>query len=61
MNKCIDCEKELTGHNKPIRCPSCAAKERVNYREVGFFDTTQEICEGNINTRLKEGFRLLQE
>ena len=60
MGKCIDCNKQLV-NKKAVRCKSCAAILRNNLRELGSFDTTQEICEGNINTRLREGFRLLQE
>jgi hypothetical protein len=26
MNKCLDCKKIITGHNNPLRCPSCAKK-----------------------------------
>jgi hypothetical protein len=30
MNKCIECNKKLTGHNNPKRCSKCAAKEKIN-------------------------------
>lgn len=26
MRRCIDCNKTLTGHDKPLRCRSCAQK-----------------------------------
>ena len=29
MNKCIDCNKKLTGHNNPQRCSKCSAIERT--------------------------------
>jgi uncharacterized protein (DUF1330 family) len=30
INYCIDCNKILTGHGKPKRCPSCAKKGKVS-------------------------------
>ena len=45
-------------------CVECSLKSKKGNTEsdtLGSFDTVQEISEGNINTRLSEGFRLLQQ
>jgi hypothetical protein len=49
---------------KGCLCVECSLKSNKKMKEpdmTGSFDTVQEISEGNINTRLREGFRLLQE
>lgn len=34
MKKCIDCGKELRGHNNPKRCNSCAHKGILSYKYI---------------------------
>jgi len=59
---CSKCGK-YTGKNGNL-CIDCSLKSNQKMSEpdmTGSFDAIQEICEGNFNIRLKEGFRLLSE
>lgn len=60
--KCSKCGEKI--FKKGCLCSDCALKSKKQIPEpdmLGSFDTVQEICNGNINTRLRDGFRLLQE
>jgi len=59
---CLKCGK-YTG-KKGNLCSEHALESNKELPEPdtsGLFDTTQEICEGNLNIRLREGFELLSE
>ena len=54
-------ERTSKGGSLCVECSLKSHKSVPQDYEIGTFDTVQEIAEGNLNTRLNEGFRLLQE
>lgn len=56
---CQICGNGTNGQTLCVNCSLKSNKKMYQNNELGAFDTIQEINDSRINTRLKEGFNLL--